>query len=220
MTEIIRLSDQDITALEKIEKDAEEFSEKKLELYNDYRRMLSEECVRYIGMKAELPEMIELSSIDLEKRDKWQMYAGTTFIEHEMRNAWYAVRTKKIDDAKAFFSKPLGIFNVCDFKEFCSITNCTMNIVGVTLLDDGENYLAEFPHMPYLYLCTGDVSNVHSQYILAPLSRINTNGENKSSIISSVSKLYLDYAENMEKLCAKIDNYSVSGKIEKYPSSW
>ena len=32
MTEIIRLSDQDITALEKIEKDAEEFSEKKLEL--------------------------------------------------------------------------------------------------------------------------------------------------------------------------------------------
>ena len=135
MTEIIRLSDQDITALEKIEKDAEEFSEKKLELYNDYRRMLSELCVRYIEESADMTEIIELSSIDIEKRDKCLMYVGTPFIEHEIRNAWYAVRTKKIEDAKAFFGKPLGIFNVCDFKEFCSILNGTLNIVGVVPVD-------------------------------------------------------------------------------------
>lgn len=215
----IRLSDRDVTALDQIEKDAEAFSAEKLKLYNDYRRTLSELCVRYIEESADLTEMIDLSSTDIEKRDKCLMYVGTPFIEHEIRNAWYAVRTKKIEDAKAFFGKPLGIFNVCDFKEFCSILNGTMNIVGVTLLDDGENYLADFPHMPYFYLSTGDVSNVHSQYILAPLSRINAATESLS-FVSSVQTIFLSYTENMQKLCSKIENYSVRRKIDKYPSSW
>ena len=94
-----------------------------------------------------------------------------------------------------------------------------MNIVGVTLLDDGENYLADFPHMPYFYLSTGDVSNVHSQYILVPLSRINATIESLS-FVSSVQTIFLSYTENMQKLCSKIENYSVRRKIEKYPSSW
>ena len=108
MTDLIRLSDRDVTALDQIEKDAEAFSAEKLKLYNDYRRMLSELCVRYIEESADLTEMIELSSIDIEKRDKCLMYVGTTFIEHEMRSAWYAVKTKKTEDAKAFFWETAG----------------------------------------------------------------------------------------------------------------
>lgn len=218
---ITKLNATDMRALQKIEDDADSISKEKLSLYNAYRGELADYSVNYLRSHIEIMfDMIDYDNIDTGKgKYDHTVYNGTPFIEHELRDVSCTIKNKSSTKAKDFFMKPLGIFNVTEFEETDVYSSVMLNIVGATLVDDGVNYLCDFPYMPYLFVSSGDVGGVHTKYMLVPLSRAVSLSD-VSSFIKAVDEMYKKYLENVKKIELKVEKYTANRAVEKYPSSW